>query len=127
MAPARALALVALLCAAASAAGGAPVPKRIPTPEEVALSSAARAYQIALERYNGHAVISGSIQDEEAVRLHAAKEEARRAMIRAEKAAGMKHATIAPRTAPSSRPRRFLNGRRSSPFPRCRPPVGAHS
>ena len=100
MAPARALALVALLCAAASAAGGAPVPKRIPTPEEVALSSAARAYQIALERYNGHAVISGSIQDEEAVRLHAAKEEARRAMIRAEKAAGMKHAPIAPQDGP---------------------------
>lgn len=100
MAPARALSLVVVLGSAAFAAGGAPLPKRLPTPEEAALSSATLAYQIALERYNGHAVLSGSIQDEEAVRLHAAKEEARRAMIRAEKVAGLKHVPIAPSDGP---------------------------
>lgn len=100
MASARTLGLAALLAAPAFAAGGNPVPRRLPTPGEVALSSAARAYQIALERYNGYAVINGSVQDEEAVRLHAAKEEARRAMIRVEKSVGKRHEPIAPQDGP---------------------------
>ncbi len=99
MAPARALALALALAAPLCAAGGAPVPDRAPSPEETALSSATAAYKKALDRYNGFVVLNGSVQNDEAVALHAAKEDARRAMVRAQKAAGQKLA-VAPRDGP---------------------------
>ena len=75
-----------------------------PTPAEVALTSATLAYKRALDRYNGYTVLHGSIQDAEAVELHAAKENARREMLRAEKAAGKRHAFVAPQDGPLTPP-----------------------
>lgn len=101
MASSRAIALCLALAAFAGAAGGAPVPERPPSPEEAALSSATLAYKKALDRYNGFVVLNGSVQNDEAVALHAAKENARRAMVRAQKAAGQKLA-VAPQDGPIS-------------------------
>ncbi|TBR25744.1 hypothetical protein EPO15_01655 [bacterium] len=98
MAPAALLALAALVAAAGPLSG------RAPSAEEVALSSATLAYKNALERYNGYVVLNGSVQDETAVSLHAAKENARRAMVRAEQAAGQKHARIGTTDGPLVEP-----------------------
>ena len=98
MAPAALLTLAALVAAAG------PLPGRLPTAEEVALTSATLAYQKALDRYNGYVVLNGSVQDETAVSLHAAKENAKRAMVRAEKASGSKHAAISPQDGPLTAP-----------------------
>lgn len=99
MAPARALALALVLAAPAAAAGGGPVPAQAPSASDVALTSATLAYKKALDRYNGFVVLNGSVQNEEAVALHAAKEDARRAMVRAQKAAG-KRLPVAPQDGP---------------------------
>lgn len=71
---------------------------------EVALSSATRTYKDALERYNAYVVLNGSVQDEEAVRLHAAKEAARREMLRAQQAAGTKAPAVLPADGPLAAP-----------------------
>jgi hypothetical protein len=104
MAPARALALAWALASPAAAAGGAPVSVVAPSSAEVALATATAAYKRALDRYNGFVVLNGSVQNEEAVELHAAKEAARRAMVRAERAAGKRHAPVQPQDGPLAVP-----------------------
>lgn len=104
MAPARVLALALALASPAAAAGGAPVSAAAPSAAEVALASATAAYKLALDRYNAFVVLNGSVQNDEAIELHADKEDARRTMIRAERAAGKRHAPVQPQDGPLAVP-----------------------
>lgn len=123
MAPARALALALALAAPVAAAGGSPVPSSAPSAEDVALTSATIAYKKALDRYNGFVVLNGSVQNEEAVELHAAKEEARRAMLRAQKAAGRRVA-VAPQDGPIAPPKDVPLAHAPEPATAKVPPAG---
>lgn len=111
MAPARALALALALASPASAAA----PAVAPSAEEVALASATAAYKLALDRYNAFIVLNGSVQNDEAIELHADKEDARRTMIRAERAAGKRHAPVQPQDGPLSVPAAAASEAASAP------------